>query len=344
MESVVDELADKLGIDPIEFRLKNAVEGGHARRPTVRSSAPIGFIETLEADQGLTRTSPHRSGKNQGRGVAAGFWFNIGGETTVNMQLNEDGTVTLMAGTPDIGGLRASLAMMAAEELGIDYKKVRPIIATRRRSASTSSPAAAAPRSRAAWRRWTPAARSSSGPASARPRLWEVPVDAVEWVNGQVQPGRRQRRQAQPMTLADIAKGWAGKTGGPIVGVRPRSTPAGCGAGFATHIVDVEVDPETGHTSVVRYTTAQDAGRAIHPSYVEGQLQGGVVQGIGWALNEEYIYGADGKMQNPGFLDYRIPVASDLPMIDTVIVEVPNPGHPYGVRGAGAGLRHGGEG
>jgi CO/xanthine dehydrogenase Mo-binding subunit len=87
--------------------------------------------------------------------------------------------------------------------------------------------------------------------------------------------------------------------------------------------------------TVVRYTVIQDAGRAIHPSYVEGQYQGGAAQGIGWALNEEYIYGADGKLQNPGFLDYRIPVASDLPMIDTVIVEVPNPNHPYGVRGVG---------
>ena len=86
---------------------------------------------------------------------------------------------------------------------------------------------------------------------------------------------------------------------------------------------------------MVRYTAIQDAGRAIHPSYVEGQYQGGVAQGIGWALNEEYIYGADGKLQNAGFLDYRVPVASDLPMIDTVIVEVPNPRHPYGVRGVG---------
>jgi CO/xanthine dehydrogenase Mo-binding subunit len=79
----------------------------------------------------------------------------------------------------------------------------------------------------------------------------------------------------------------------------------------------------------------QDAGKAVHPSYVEGQMQGGAVQGIGWALNEEYVYGADGRLQNPGFLDYRLPVASDVPMIDTVIVETPNPGHPYGVRGVG---------
>jgi CO/xanthine dehydrogenase Mo-binding subunit len=97
----------------------------------------------------------------------------------------------------------------------------------------------------------------------------------------------------------------------------------------------VEIDPETGFTRVLRYTVVQDAGKAIHPSYVEGQYQGGAAQGIGWALNEEYIYGPDGRLQNPGFLDYRIPVASDLPMIDTVILEIPNPGHPYGLRGVG---------
>ncbi|MEE2612034.1 MAG: molybdopterin cofactor-binding domain-containing protein, partial [Pseudomonadota bacterium] len=109
----------------------------------------------------------------------------------------------------------------------------------------------------------------------------------------------------------------------------------GAGPSLGTHIVDVEVDKETGRVEVIRYTVLQDAGKAVHPSYVEGQYQGGAVQGIGWALNEEYVYGDDGRLQNPGFLDYRIPVASDVPMIDTVIVEVPNPVHPYGVRGVG---------
>ena len=95
------------------------------------------------------------------------------------------------------------------------------------------------------------------------------------------------------------------------------------------------VDPETGKVDVVRYTAAQDAGKAIHPGYVEGQYQGGAAQGIGWALNEEYIYDENGAMENPGFLDYRVPLASDLPMIETIVVEVPNAFHPYGVRGVG---------
>ena len=100
----------------------------------------------------------------------------------------------------------------------------------------------------------------------------------------------------------------------------------------------MEVDPETGKVQVIRYTAFQDVGRAIHPSYVEGQIQGGVAQGIGWAINEECIFDANGKLDNPSFLDYRMPVACDLPMIEPVMIEVPNDKHPHGHarRGRGA--------
>jgi CO/xanthine dehydrogenase Mo-binding subunit len=97
----------------------------------------------------------------------------------------------------------------------------------------------------------------------------------------------------------------------------------------------VEVDPDTGKVTVLRYTASQDVGTAIHPAYVEGQIQGGAVQGIGWGLNEEYFYDQSGVMRNSTFLDYRMPTCLDLPMIESIIVEVPNPGHPYGVRGVG---------
>ena len=122
--------------------------------------------------------------------------------------------------------------------------------------------------------------------------------------------------------------------GGPI-GAGVQLNTEGAEGGFGTHICDVEVDVELGIVRVIRYTAVQDVGRAIHPGYVEGQMQGGVAQGIGWALNEEYIYNKDGKVDNPGFLDYRMPVCSDLPMLDTVMVEVPNPKHPQGVKGVG---------
>jgi CO/xanthine dehydrogenase Mo-binding subunit len=331
VESVVDELATQIGMDPIELRLKNAAREG-TKSSYGPKFGPIGLVETLEA----AKAHPHFSaplGPNQGRGVASGFWFNIGGETCIAMNVSEDGTIALVAGTPDIGGSRASIASMAAEELGLDVDQVRPIIGdtaslgytflTGGSRATFSSGMAA-----------VEAARDVIAQAKERAaKIWDIPIEAVEWVDGHAQPAGPNAGEFEPMSLAHIAR-QAGKTGGPIV-ANAAINAQGAGPSFGTHIVDVEVDPQTGRATVLRYTVIQDAGKAVHPSYVEGQYQGGAVQGIGWAFNEEYIYDADGHMQNPGFLDYRIPVCSDVPMIDTVIVEVPNPAHPYGVRGIG---------
>jgi CO/xanthine dehydrogenase Mo-binding subunit len=331
VESAIDDLALKLGLDPIELRLRNAARQG-TKAAYGPKFGPVGLIETLEAAKAHAHWRTPL-GKNQGRGVASGFWFNVGGETSVSLQLNEDGTLSLTAGTPDIGGLRASLCMMAAEELGVDLEKIRVQIGDTGQlgynmltggSRSTFSSGMAT----------VEAAREVIREACKRAaRLWELPEEAVEYRRGAVRPAGQNAGKHAPMTLRDIAA-VAGKTGGPIAGYA-RINAQGAAPSFATHIADVEVDPETGKVTVLRYTAIQDAGRAIHPGYVEGQYQGGVAQGIGWALNEEYIYGPDGRLQNPGFLDYRVPVASDLPMIDTVIVEVPNPRHPYGVRGVG---------
>jgi xanthine dehydrogenase molybdenum-binding subunit len=95
------------------------------------------------------------------------------------------------------------------------------------------------------------------------------------------------------------------------------------------------VDPETGKVTLLRYTVVQDVGKAIHPVQVEGQLQGGATQGIGWALYEGYDFDAAGRMRNPTLLDYKIPTALDVPDIDTILVEVPYPNHPFGARGVG---------
>jgi CO/xanthine dehydrogenase Mo-binding subunit len=331
VESVIDEVAGKLKLDPIEFRLKNAAKQG-TRAAYGPKFGPVGLVETLEAAKAHAHWRTPL-GKNQGRGIASGFWFNIGGETSVSLALNEDGTLALTAGTPDIGGLRASLCMMAAEELGVPMDKIRAVIGDTNSlgynfltggSRSTFSSGMAT----------VEAAREVIKESCRRAaKLWELPEDAVEYKDGAVRPAGPNAGKHAPMDLKQIAA-IAGKTGGPVAGYA-RINAHGAAPSFATHIADVEVDPETGRVWVVRYTAIQDAGRAIHPSYVEGQYQGGVAQGIGWALNEEYVYGPDGKLQNPGFLDYRVPVASDLPMIDTVIVEVPNPRHPYGVRGVG---------
>jgi CO/xanthine dehydrogenase Mo-binding subunit len=331
VESVVDEIAKTLGLDPIELRMMNAAHEG-TKAAYGPKFGPIGLEETLNAVKKTEHwNTPLR--KWQGRGVAAGFWFNIGGETCVSLSVNEDGTVSLVAGTPDIGGLRAALAAVAADELGVPFDKVRPIIGDTgslgfnfltggSRSAFSGSMAI------------VEAAKQIKADLCARAcKLWEAKPDQVEFSNGMVRPLGELAEKVTPMSIADFAK-VGGKTGGPIGGVG-RINAQGAGPSFGTHLVDLEVDPETGRTTILRYTVAQDAGRALHPAYVEGQYQGGAVQGIGWALNEEYIYGPDGKLQNAGFLDYRMPVASDVPKIDTVLIEVGNPKHPYGVRGVG---------
>ena len=331
VECVMDEVALALGLDPIEFRLRNAAKEG-----TKTHYGPvfnrIGFVETLEA----ARSSAHYASKPRpgfARGVAAGFWFNVGADSSAAAHVGEDGTVTIISGSPDIGGSRASLAIMAAEELGVPYEKVRPIIADTA-SIGFNFVTGGSRVTFATGLAVINAVRDVIRDCRARAaKIWEVEPDAVVWEDGMAKPASTNVGTFEPLSLAQLAA-MASKTGGPING-HAQLNAQGAGAGFGVHIVDLAVDGETGIVTIDRYTTVQDVGTAIHPAYVEGQMQGGAVQGVGWALNEEYIYDAKGKLDNPGFLDYRMPVASDLPMIETIIVEVPNPTHPYGVRGVG---------
>ncbi|MDA0979229.1 MAG: xanthine dehydrogenase family protein molybdopterin-binding subunit, partial [Proteobacteria bacterium] len=331
VESTIDQLAKELGMDPVELRLKNVAKEG-TLAPYGPVWGPIGIEATLEA----VRDHPHmkaKLGKNQGRGVACGFWFNIGGQTCSDLNISSDGTVNLTVGTVDVGGARASLSLIAAEELGIPYESVKANIGdtaslghndTTEGSRGTFSSGMAT----------IFAARKAIEVLKERAaKMWDIPVAAVVWENGEARAVGNEHSNLPPLSLKDIAKK-AGNTGGPIAG-HHEVTADGAGVSFASHIVDVEVDPETGKTQILRYTVVQDAGKAIHPTYVEGQFQGAAAQGIGWTLNEEYIYGKDGTLQNAGFLDYRIPVCSDLPFIDTMILEIPNPNHPYGIRGVG---------
>ncbi|MGI9334446.1 MAG: xanthine dehydrogenase family protein molybdopterin-binding subunit [Gammaproteobacteria bacterium] len=331
VECVIDEIAKKLGIDPIDLRLKNAAKEG-TQSSYGPKYGPIGLVETLEA----AKNHPHYNAAlepNQGRGVASGFWFNIGGDTCVNLNVGEDGTVAMVVGTPDIGGSRASLCLMTAESLGVDVDKVRPIIADTSSLGYTFLTGGSRV-TFAGGMAVHEAAQDLIGQLKERAaKMWDISPEAVVWQDGEARPAGANAGDFEPLSLAELAA-TMGKTGGPIAG-RATINAQGAGPTFGTHVVDVELDKDTGRVSIVRYTAIQDAGKAVHPSYVEGQIQGGAVQGIGWALNEEYIYGEDGRMQNPGFLDYRVPVCSDVPMIDAVIVEVPNPRHPYGVRGVG---------
>src|SRR5436190_20427045 len=331
VESCVDELARELGIEPMRLREINAAKDGTkaAHGPTWTN---IGYSQTLEA----ARASGHLDiplGPNQGRGIASGFWFNIGGESSAAIHINEDGTASVVEGNPDIGGTRAAMAMMAAEVLGIPYEQVGPVVAD---TASTGYCflTGGSRVTFATGMAVTQAAEKVVVELKKRPAsIWDISPAAVEWKDGKAYPAGPNAGSFEPLSLQEIALK-AGRTGGPI-SAEISINAQGAGAGFATHICDVEVDRETGYVKILRYTAFQDVGRAIHPSYVEGQIQGGVTQGIGWALNEEYVYDKQGRLDNAGFLDYRVPVASDLPMIEAVMIEVPNPRHPFGARGVG---------
>jgi CO/xanthine dehydrogenase Mo-binding subunit len=331
VESCLDEITQRLGIDPIALRLANAVRPG-AKAVYGATFREIAFVDTLLA----IRDHPHYRaplGPRQGRGVACGFWFNIGGESSAAVHVDADGGATVVSSNPDIGGSRASMAMMAAETLGLPIERVRATVADTT-SIGYSDLTGGSRVTFATGMAVVQAAQKVVEDLRRRAALtWDCPIEQVDWRDGAAVCSDPSKAVA-PLSIRALAAREA-QTGGPI-SAEVSINAQGAGPGFGVHVCDVEVDPETGRTTVLRYTAAQDVGRAIHPSYVEGQVQGGVAQGIGWALNEEYLYDASGALQNPGFLDYRMPVASDLPMIDTILVETaPNPRHPYGAKGVG---------
>ena len=290
----------------------------------------VGFVETLEATKAHPHYSDPLTGPYRGRGVASGFWGNNTGPAAATATVNPDGTVNLVEGSPDIGGTRTSVSQQLAEVLGIPVEDVKPQVADTDTIGFTSNTGGSGVTFKTGWACYQAALDIKTQMMERAAKIWDISVDDVEYVDGVLQ---HKADQELRMTFRQMAARQNG-TGGPIVG-RAGVNPGGAGPALATHIVDLEVDPETGKVTILRYTGVQDVGKAIHPSYVEGQIQGACAQGIGWALNEEYFVNEQGHMLNSSFLDYRMPVSLDLPMIDTVIVEVANPAHPFGVRGVG---------
>lgn len=325
-ETVIDELAEKLGIDPLEFRRINGVKEGD-RRANGPVYGRIGFLETLEA----ARNSPHYQtpleGPNRGRGVACGFWGNYGGKSSASASLNPDGTISLVEGSVDIGGSRTAIAMQLAETLGIPVECVRPNVGDTDTVGYTEGTYGSRTTFATGMAVYELGRRLIEEMKARAASYWEVDPEQVRYQEGRLYYGD------EVMTLEDLGAKMD-DTGGPV-SASASVLAEKWGPAFAVHIVDVEVDPETGKVDLLRYTAVQDVGTAIHPGYVESQIQGGVAQGVGWALNEEYVYDEQGRLMNASLLDYRMPTALDLPMIETILVEVPNPGHPYGVRGVG---------
>jgi xanthine dehydrogenase molybdenum-binding subunit len=332
VECVVDELAQRCGIDPLDFRIKNASHEGTAS--VMGPKFPrIGYVEVCQA---IKNSDHYRTaltqvpGKLRGRGVGTGFWINGGMQSSAIVNVHADGTASLVTGSVDIGGSRASTAMVVAEVLGLRAEDVRPAVADTDSigyTDGTGGSRVAFATGLAAYQAAHDVVRQLKERAA---KIWEIAPEDVDWTDGKA---ISKRNGVAPLTLKELAPRLT-RTGGPVTG-RANVYATGVGPAFAACLVDLEIDPETAKVEVLRCTVAQDAGKAIHPSYVEGQMQGGTVQGLGWALNEEYVYDEKGTLRNASFLDYRMPTCLDLPMIDPVIVEVANPGHPLGVRGVG---------
>jgi len=328
-ECVVDELAEKLGMDPMEFRLKNASKEG-TRLASGQPFPKIGQEEVVRATLAHPHYSAPLEGPNRGRGVASGFWGNGGGTSSATASVNPDGTVSLVEGSTDIGGTRTACAMQVAEALGITAEEVSPSVGDTDAIGYTGVTGGSRTTFATGIASYE-AAQDIIGQMKVRAaKLWEISEEEISFEDGTF---ASKSDASKTLSFKELA-GKLGETGGPVVG-RASLTPSGAGGAFASVIVDVEVDPETGKVDILRSTILQDVGTAIYPSYVEGQMQGGVAQGIGWALNEEYVYDEKGVLKNASLLDYRMPTCLDLPMIETEMVEVPNPGHPYGVRGVG---------
>jgi xanthine dehydrogenase molybdenum-binding subunit len=348
-ETVVDEICEKLKIDPLDFRIKNGAKEG-TRRADGPTYPRIGMIETAQtakahqhysapvgirsAESGMRQDTPDSGFRipnfPRGRGVASGFWFNVGLKSSVSASVNGDGSVSMVEGSTDIGGTRTAVAMQLAEALGIRAEDVRPTVADTDGVGYTDVTGGSRVAYATGWAAYEAAQDIKRQMIERVAQMWNVNQDDLKYEDAAVVS---KNGAPKKMTFVEIAAE-THKHGGPITGRASVDAPWPGGA-FATHIVDVEVDPDTGKVNILRYTAVQDCGKAVHPSYVEGQIQGGTVQGIGWALNEEYVYNEKGELVNASFLDYRMPTSLDLPMIEAVIIEVPDPNHPYGVRGVG---------
>ena len=331
VECALDELADRLGIDPMELRIKNAVKEGD-RMPNGVPHSRFGCLEVEEAMRNHAHYSAPLGGPNRGRGVAVAFRAQGGQTSSATINVNSNGTLNVITGSVDIGGTRTAIAMQVAEVLGLASEDVFPSVGDTDSvgyTANTGGSRTAFDTGLAA----IAAAEEVKDKMKNRAALiWEVQDEDVDFQDGVFVCAKNPDDRFPFKELA----GRLMRTGGPVT-CSASAASTGVGPIFAGNIVDVEVDPETGKVDVLRFTAFLDAGQAVHPSFVEGQMQGATVQGIGWALNEEYFYTPEGTMANSSFLDYRMPTALDMPMIDTVIIEVPNPRHPFGLRGVGEG-------
>lgn len=330
VESQIDLCARAIGIDPLQFRIQNAAVEGDMT-PGGEILPKVGFKETLEKMADYLKKKGPVHGQNRGRGIACGFWHGAAGSFGAYVTVHADGSIGLVLGVTDVSGSRTSIAQIVAEEFGVPTESINVVVGDTD-TAPWASPSVGSMTvyslSHAAYRACQDAKEQLKRLASVR-----LGVDAseLEFAGGMC---RAKSDNAKAISLASLARSSLGFRGeGPIVG---RGSIGGLppAPSVSVHAVDIEVDKETGKVKVLSYAAAQDVGRAINPLSIEGQMQGAITQGIGWALMEGYIFDR-GKVQNCTFLDYRMPTATDVPMIDTLLVEVNSTTGVYGLRHVG---------
>lgn len=333
LESVLDEVGERLHLDPLTFRLRNVSRPGDPMPDGVQLPS-VSLADLLQRVQAHSCWVTPLTGPHQGRGLALGLWTMPGGTTSCHITLSADGSVTLVLGTVDLSATRTSLAMVAAEALGLDLEDVRVVVGDTDMVAYSGASAGdkiTYVTSKAVLQASQDLLTQLTARAAAV--LEAAPQDIVYerkrfWVQG---------TPARAATLAALAQR-TGRGDAALMGYGSASetfSTVAIAPNAAVHVADVEVDRDTGDVKILRYTTFQDVGLCINPDQVEGQMQGGATQGIGWALSEVCAFDDHGVLQNAHLLDYRIPTSLDVPRIEAHVVEEPSSDHPYGIRAVG---------
>jgi xanthine dehydrogenase molybdenum-binding subunit len=330
IEQAMDELCLQLKMDPLEFRKRNAAVTG-STMPIGTPFPSIGLTTILDAvGEHPCWTDTLEPGKHpRGRGLALGYWRGTSMTSACHITVGSDGRPVVTMGSPDISGVRTAMTQVAADQFGLAPEDVY-VHTGDTKSVGYSDGAAGSRVARTMTAAIVEAAADVLGQLRDRAAgLMQAPPNRVEYTDGIF---RTDGDGAASISLAELMQETL--TQGAIVG-RGTSTKLPLGVEIGAHVCDVEVDPDTGQVTILRYTAFQDVGRALNPTAVEGQMQGSVVQGLGWALTEGYDYDENGRLRNASLLDYRMPTALDVPPVDCVILETPVPDVPYGVRGVG---------
>lgn len=332
IESTIDDIARELGQDPLEFRLKNAVYSGDISG----NGDPwpnIGLRECLEALKDHPTWKHVTKGPNEGIGIAVGGWPCAMSPAAAVCRLDTDGTVRVHVGSVDISGVNSTYVLVAAEMLGVSPDMVEIV-----QGDTTTGPFA--PGSGGSQTTYSVSGAVSAAAREVRRQILEVAAehfeaapDDIEITDGIVQVRGAPAHTIPIGKLAQRAQSKAGGDG-PVIG-EGRAAVEENAPGFVVHMAKVAVDPETGHVELKQYLAIQDVGFAMNPMLVEGQMHGGTVQGIGWALHERMIYDENGQLITGSFMDYDLPKITSVPSIETVMVEKSSTYGPFGARGIG---------